>query len=69
MNNTKVKWEETTTESGIQLSGGSTTVTHHGVLIGFSMIPAGPDRLVPFFLVLPDGSETFKIINNCQPIV
>ena len=53
----RVSWEDKVTDSGIQLTGGSTTITRTGVICGVFMVPVAANQLAPVFVTKRDGDN------------
>lgn len=53
----RVSWEDKVTESGIQLTGGSTTISRTGVICGVFMVPVSANQLAPVFVTKRDGDN------------
>jgi len=55
-------WEEKITESGIQIAGGSTSVTHYGLLLGVCSVPT-PQGLAFAFVLQDEVSKKIAILS------
>jgi len=57
----RYSWEEKATDSGIQIAGGPTTVTHTGVLKAVTSLPT-PQGIAILFVLQDDASGKFAIM-------
>jgi hypothetical protein len=55
-------WEEKSTDSGIQLSAGPTTVKHYGIFKGACAVPT-PNGLMFAFVLQRDDGKGFAIVD------
>lgn len=57
----RYSWEEKATDSGIQIAGGPTTVTHVGVLKSMTAVPT-PQGVAVLFLLKDENSNKLAIL-------
>lgn len=53
----RVSWQDKVSESGIQLTGGNTTIPRFGTVCSAVAIPVGPNQIGTIFLVKRDGDN------------
>jgi hypothetical protein len=58
----KVSWEDTISESGIQIAGGPTTISRKGTIVGSFGAPVGPNQLLAFFFVKRDDTDEIVMV-------
>jgi hypothetical protein len=58
----RFSWEEKATESGIQIAGGPTTITHYGELLGFTSVNT-PQGIAFAFVLQDESNKKFAILS------
>ena len=59
----RYSWEERATESGIQIAGGPTTVTHYGLFRGVAAIPT-PQGIAVAFILEDESNGRINVLST-----